>query len=44
MSGEKMFNAIARLQIPETCNISELRRELEEVGSELMVDISFAGI
>ncbi len=41
MSGEKIFNAVARLQIPESCVISELRAELEELGSELMVDISF---
>jgi glycine cleavage system regulatory protein len=41
MSGEMTFTAIARLQIPESCIISELRRELEEIGSELMVDISF---
>jgi glycine cleavage system regulatory protein len=42
MSGETIFKAIARLQIPETCVISELRRELEEMGSELMVEISFS--
>ena len=41
MSGETIFRAVARLQIPETCVISELRRELEEIGSELMVEISF---
>lgn len=44
MSGERIFNAVARLQIPESCNLPELRRELEEVGSELMVDISFTGL
>lgn len=41
MSGERMFSAVARLQIPESCAISDLRNELEEIGSELMVDISF---
>ena len=41
MSGEKMFSAVARLQIPESCVIANLRRELEGIGSELMVDISF---
>jgi glycine cleavage system regulatory protein len=41
MSGETIFKAVAKLQIPETCVISELRRELEEIGSELMVEISF---
>ena len=44
MSGETIFRAIARLQIPETCAVPELRKELEEIGSELMVDISFTGI
>jgi glycine cleavage system regulatory protein len=44
MSGETIFKAAARLQIPETCAISELRKELEEIGSELMVDISFTGL
>jgi glycine cleavage system regulatory protein len=41
MSGEMIFKAGARLQIPETCDVSELRKELEEIGSELMVDVSF---
>jgi glycine cleavage system regulatory protein len=41
MSGEKIFTAIARLQIPESCVVSKLRKELEEIGSEFMVEISF---
>jgi glycine cleavage system regulatory protein len=41
MSGEVMFSAVVRLQIPESCVIANLRRELEGIGSELMVDISF---
>ncbi len=40
MSGEMIFRATARLQIPESCVLAELRRELEEIGSELMVEIS----
>jgi glycine cleavage system regulatory protein len=44
MSGEMIFRAVARLQIPETCAMAELRKELEEIGSELMVDISFMGL
>ncbi len=44
MSGETIFKAVARLQIPETCDVAELRKELEEIGSELMVDISFSGV
>jgi glycine cleavage system regulatory protein len=42
MSGETIFKATARLQIPDSCALSELRRELEEIGSELMVEISVA--
>jgi len=42
MSGEMIFEAMARLQIPSSCVISELRKELEGIGSELMVDIAFA--
>ncbi len=42
MSGEMIFEAMARLQIPASCVIAELRKELEEIGSELMVDLAFA--
>jgi len=41
MSGEMIFKATARLRIPESCDLTDLRKELEEIGSELMVDISF---
>jgi glycine cleavage system regulatory protein len=41
MSGEMIFTAMARLQIPESCAMAELRKELEAIGGELMVDISF---
>lgn len=41
MSGEMIFTATARLQIPDSCIIADLRRQLEEIGSELMVDIAF---
>jgi glycine cleavage system regulatory protein len=40
MSGETIFNAKARLEIPETCILADLRGELEEIGSELMVEIT----
>lgn len=40
MSGEMIFNATARLEIPATCVLADLRRELEEIGSELMVEIT----
>ena len=42
MSGEMIFTAMARLQIPESCIIASLRKELEALGEELMVDISFS--
>jgi glycine cleavage system regulatory protein len=40
MSGETMFAATARLRIPDSCVVADLRRELESIGSNLMVDIS----
>jgi len=40
MSGETLFRAQARLSIPETCNVAALRRELEKIASDLIVDIS----
>ena len=42
MSGEMIFRATARLQLPQTCQVSKLKKELEELGSELMVDISLS--
>jgi glycine cleavage system regulatory protein len=42
MSGERLFKAQARLLIPGSCNMATLRAELEEIASELMVDVSFA--
>jgi glycine cleavage system regulatory protein len=42
MSGEMTFRAFAKLHIPESCIVSNLRAELENIGSELMVDISFS--
>ena len=42
MSGETLFKAEARLQLPEGCNLSDLRTELEKIAADLLVDISFA--
>jgi len=42
MSGDMIFKAAATLRIPESCDVAELRRQLEEIGGELMVDISLA--
>ena len=41
MSGDRTFKATARLQIPGSCAVADLCKEMESIGSELMVDISF---
>ena len=40
MSGETLFKANARLRIPATCPLPELRQELERLGGNLLVDVS----
>jgi len=42
MSGETLFRARAKLSIPESCNVAELRRTLEKIAADLIVDISWA--
>ena len=42
MSGETLFKAAARLQLPERCNLAALKTELEKIADDLLVDISFA--
>jgi len=42
MSGTAMFNAQARLFLPASASAKELRRELEQIASDLMVDIDLA--
>jgi glycine cleavage system regulatory protein len=44
MSGDTLFKAKARLQIPQTCPLTELRRDLERIAGDLMVDITFAEV
>lgn len=39
MSGETLFRAKARMQIPPDASIERLRQELEALANELMVDI-----
>jgi glycine cleavage system regulatory protein len=39
-SGESMFRATARLRVPETVPIEELRDLLEHLANELMVDLA----
>ncbi len=41
MSGETLFKAQARLLIPEACDVGELRRELEKIAGDLLVEITF---
>jgi glycine cleavage system regulatory protein len=40
MSGESMFKAKARLSVPDSCNTTELRRRLERIAEDLIVDIN----
>jgi glycine cleavage system regulatory protein len=42
MSGETLFKANARLQIPVHCDLITLRKDLEKIASDLLVDVSFA--
>jgi glycine cleavage system regulatory protein len=42
MSGEDLFKANARLQLPERCDLSALKKDLEKIASDLLVDVSFA--
>lgn len=40
MSGEMLFTAKARLQIPDSCPLPDLRKELERIGGNLLVDVT----
>jgi glycine cleavage system regulatory protein len=40
MSGENLFRASARLHLPESCPVETLRKELERIGGNLLVDVS----
>lgn len=42
MSGEPLFKASARLQLPPGCNLAALKRDLEKIAADLLVDVSFA--
>ena len=41
MSGENLFKASARLQLPENCNLAALKKDLEKIAADLLVDVSF---
>jgi len=42
MSGEDLFKAQARLQLPEPCDLAALKKDLEKIAADLLVDVSFA--
>jgi glycine cleavage system regulatory protein len=42
MSGESMFKAAAKLHLPAERDAGELRKALERIAADLLVDISFA--
>jgi glycine cleavage system regulatory protein len=44
MSGENLFKATARLRIPRSCAVPDLRKELEHLGGNLLVDVSIEEI
>jgi glycine cleavage system regulatory protein len=41
MSGETLFKASARLQLPERCDLAALKKDLEKIAADLLVDVSF---
>lgn len=42
MSGEPLFAAHIKLHIPASCNLGDLRLDLEQIASDLMVDATLA--
>ena len=44
MSGETLFKASARLQVPERCNIAVLKADVEKIAADLLVDVSFESV
>jgi glycine cleavage system regulatory protein len=44
MSGETLFKASARLQLPQDRNLAALKAGLEKIAADLLVDVSFAEI
>ena len=44
MSGETLFTAKARLQLPDRCDVSALKMDLEKIAADLLVDVSFADL
>ncbi len=44
MSGETLFKAGARLGLPDGCNLDALKKDLEKIAADLLVDVSFADL
>jgi len=44
MSGETLFKATARLQLPECCDVAALKKDLEKIAADLFVDVSLADL
>jgi glycine cleavage system regulatory protein len=44
MSGETLFKAAARLQLPVPCDLDALKKDLEKIAADLLVDVSFEEI
>jgi glycine cleavage system regulatory protein len=44
MSGENLFKAAAKLQLPESCDLAALKKDLEKIAADLLVDVSLAEI
>ncbi len=44
MSGEILFKAVARLRLPDHCDLAALKTDLEKIAADLLVDVSFAEI
>jgi glycine cleavage system regulatory protein len=42
MSGETLFKASARLQLPENCDLAALKKDPGKIAADLLVDASFA--
>lgn len=40
MSGEPLFKARALVHVPPACDLADLRRELEKIASDLIVDLA----
>jgi glycine cleavage system regulatory protein len=44
MSGETLFNARAKLRVPEGSAIEEIRAAIEAIAGDLMVDITLSDL